>query len=100
MITEKSASIATPHTEPTPPPRRRCGTDLSNDHPIGVPYRGLTAGTDYAGGTTTSGGFEVECASCHDPHGVPSGGAGSAFIGTFLRIANAESALCLTCHTK
>ena len=101
------------------------GTDLSNDHPIGVPYRGLTAGTDYAGGTTTSGnllffdrdgdsradknevrfyntggGYEVECATCHDPHGVPSGGAGSAFIGTFLRIANAESALCLTCHSK
>lgn len=101
------------------------GTDLSNDHPIGVPYRGLTPGTDYNGGTTTSGnllffdrdgdsradknevrfyntggGFEVECASCHDPHGVPSGGAGSTFIGTFLRIANSASALCLTCHSK
>jgi hypothetical protein len=45
-------------------------------------------------------GFEVECASCHDPHGVPSAGAGSSFIPTFLRVANAGSALCLTCHTK
>lgn len=101
------------------------GTDLSNDHPIGVPYRGLTAGTEYNATTGTSGnlkffdkdgdnradkdevrlyntgdGFEVECATCHDPHGVPSGGAGSQFIKTFLRATNAGSALCLTCHTK
>ncbi len=43
---------------------------------------------------------KVECASCHDPHGVPSGGAGSTFKPTFLRVANTGSALCLTCHTK
>lgn len=101
------------------------GTDLTNDHPIGVPYRGLTAGTDYNSTTGTSGnlkffdtdgdsradkdevrfyntggGYEVECASCHDPHGVPTGGAGSPFKATFLRIANTGSALCLTCHAK
>ena len=101
------------------------GTDLSNDHPIGVPYRGLTAATDYNAttGTTsklkffdtdtdsradknevrfydTGDGFEVECASCHDPHGVPVGALGSKFNATFLRISNAASALCLTCHTK
>lgn len=36
----------------------------------------------------------VQCASCHEPHGA---GAG---IATFLRISNASSALCLTCHRK
>ena len=34
----------------------------------------------------------VECASCHDPHD-PSNG-------TFLRIANNTSAVCLACHVK
>lgn len=60
-------------------------------------------------------GPEVECASCHDPHGVPSGEAGSKFNPSFLRINNGvtgshagisgvvsapPSALCLTCHIK
>ncbi len=33
----------------------------------------------------------VECASCHDPH---------TETGTFLRISNDNSAVCLACHTK
>lgn len=33
----------------------------------------------------SGGGYEVECASCHDPHGVPSGGQGSRFSPSFLR---------------
>jgi predicted CXXCH cytochrome family protein len=33
----------------------------------------------------------VECASCHDPHSENT---------TFLRIANAGSAVCLSCHIK
>jgi len=46
-------------------------------------------------------GPSVECASCHDPHVAagdtsPSGTAGT----TFLRIANAGSAVCLACHVK
>lgn len=45
-------------------------------------------------------GPEVECASCHDPHGVPSDGAGSEFIPSFLRVNNKGSQLCLTCHIK
>lgn len=60
-------------------------------------------------------GAEVECASCHDPHGVASGGAGSKFNPSFLRVNNGivgthagaigivgdqPSALCLTCHIK
>ncbi|HEY3327121.1 MAG TPA: cytochrome c3 family protein [Novimethylophilus sp.] len=37
-------------------------------------------------------GPSVECASCHDPH--------SSTNATFLRISNAGSAVCLTCHNK
>jgi hypothetical protein len=56
----------------------------------------------------TGDGPEVECASCHDPHGVPSGGAGTEFIPSFLRVSNGNantnvgepSGLCLTCHVK
>ena len=39
----------------------------------------------------------VECASCHDPHNADSQ---SAIQVSFLRMTNARSALCLTCHTK
>lgn len=104
------------------------GTDLKNDHPVGVTFPAAGPGVDFNQPNATrpgikwfdtgnnvpdkgevrlydSGqGFEVECASCHDPHGVPSGSAGSAFIPTFLRVANsgagAGSKLCLTCHVK
>lgn len=120
------------------------GTDLSNDHPIGIQYcgGGLTGAgavvsgtcadldfrqpqtqvingnqvfwvdtgvsgkqrTDlplYAGRGTATGPL-VECASCHDPHvsdnqlntGLPNSGA------TFLRISNANSAVCTSCHVK
>ncbi len=98
------------------------GTDLNNDHPVGV---GLLTGEDWNVPTGTQGaakyfvssanghmdkneirfydsgdGDKVECASCHDPHGVPSGGAGSAFNPSFLRVSNAGSGVCLTCHNK
>ena len=101
------------------------GTDLRNDHPVGVRYPAPGPGVDFKPTTAvraglrwfdsnangnpdtrevrvfdTGDGFEVECASCHDPHGVPSGGPGSAFNPSFLRVANTGSALCLVCHTK
>lgn len=98
------------------------GTDLRNDHPVGVTYPALAGATpDYKqpgrakgnatffdlNGDTIMGKGEVrvydgkvECASCHDPHGVPSGAAGSVFRPTFLRVNNTGSALCLTCHNK
>lgn len=42
---------------------------------------------------TPAGNFpSVECGSCHDPHRTTNG--------TFLRISNAASALCTTCHDK
>lgn len=102
------------------------GTDLRNDHPVGIRFPTTNgAGTDWKSPTGTRGsityfdsntngsfdkgdirlydtgeGAEVECASCHDPHGVPSGAPGSPFNRTFLRVANTGSAVCLSCHTK
>jgi len=103
------------------------GTDLRNDHPVGIRYPVVAGpGTDFndppnkgaqlaffdSNGNqradsneirmynTSAAGYEVECASCHDPHGVPSAGPGSVFNPTFLRISNVASAVCLTCHIK
>jgi cytochrome c553 len=102
------------------------GTDLTNDHPVGITFPSASGtGTDFnkptgLKGTSryfdanlngnmdsgdvrlydTGGTAKVECASCHDPHGVPSAGPGSAFKPTFLRVNNTGSALCLTCHVK
>jgi predicted CXXCH cytochrome family protein len=80
-------------------------TDLRNDHPISVVYdpaqdpafnteasilsAGLKLFTD-----NTSPGNKVQCASCHNPH------EGRAAFQPFLRINNAASALCKTCHIK
>ncbi|NMG74064.1 cytochrome c3 family protein [Aromatoleum diolicum] len=97
------------------------GTDLRNDHPVGITFP--TNNTDFKATTGAKGptrffdvegngnldskdirlydtgdGPEVECASCHDPHGVDSG-AGT-FNASFLRVSNDGSAVCLTCHTK
>jgi predicted CXXCH cytochrome family protein len=102
------------------------GTDLRNDHPIGVTFPVANgSGTDWntpggsklVGGRTTKffdensngrmdkaeirlydsgNGAAVECASCHDPHGVASSGA--MFNATFLRKPAGD--VCLTCHAK
>lgn len=102
------------------------GTDLRNDHPVGITYPERTGdGTGFntpvrdigkpiffdsnANGRmdskdvrlyVTAGKAQVECASCHDPHGVPSSGINSTIFPTFLRNTNEGSALCLTCHSK
>jgi len=79
------------------------GTNLSNDHPVSMPYPNFADDPDFHtppsassgwGGTSKfdvklSSGF-VECTSCHEPH--------DSRNGKFLRKANAASALCLTCH--
>ncbi len=100
------------------------GDDLTNDHPIGVTFP-TAAGVDFnptTGATPglaffdangdgrannneirlydSGDGMEVECASCHDPHGVPSGPRGSVLIRSFLRVDNAGSGVCMTCHVK
>lgn len=105
------------------------GTDLRDDHPIGVslpdtkiydfnPTTGTSGNLSFYD-TNTNGradsnelrfynsgqGFEVECASCHNPHGTPissattNGTHGGPLIPSFLRV-NDQSTLCLTCHNK
>lgn len=99
------------------------GTDLRNDHPVGVTFPTTNGpGTDFNkpnGVQLGSTYFEsipngrmdkeeirtydgkIECASCHDPHGVPSAGPGTVFNKTFLCKQNTDgSAVCLTCHSK
>jgi predicted CXXCH cytochrome family protein len=84
------------------------GQDLSNDHPVSFAYTTAIATSDGslhnpAVQTTSLGdtiqndllfGDNLECASCHDVHNEVDNGAG------LLRIDNAGSALCLTCHDK
>jgi len=55
-------------------------------------------------GEATATGPLVECGSCHDPH-VSTGQAGPTGTGrvageTFLRVSNANSAVCTACHVK
>lgn len=102
------------------------GTDLTNDHPVGVTFptdTGAETGWKTPGGTKGSTKFfdddtnghldktdirlydsgngpAVECASCHDPHGVPTSTSDATFIRTFLRKNNDGSLVCLTCHDK
>lgn len=85
------------------------GTDLTDDHPVGLTYDAALATTDgeLANPVTTASGLggninvdmlfgagndQLECGSCHDVHGN-----GLAFL---LLKSNAASALCLTCHSK
>ena len=102
------------------------GADLTNDHPIGIEYGAQTddsaayvpmdsatingsvqywvnsKGNEAVTGRQKNdiilydrgdGTARVECASCHDPH---NGGATTVF----LRIANDNSDVCLSCHVK
>jgi len=111
---------------------------LYDDHPIGVRYPDeFGRGVDYNEPTVkkakiaffdlngnnhadpneirlydTGDGYEVECGSCHDPHGVRIAGT-SDLVPSFLRVGavrtgesgsirsgNSGSQLCLTCHVK
>jgi hypothetical protein len=40
----------------------------------------------------------MQCATCHTPHGVPSGAGTDDTI--FMRTSNKNSAMCLSCHTE
>lgn len=85
------------------------GSDLSNDHPVSFVYNAALATADgqlynpetqaFGAGTIetellfgSNGSRTVECASCHDVHGTANP--------SLLRVNNAASALCLTCHNK
>lgn len=78
------------------------GTDLSDDHPISLTYN-VTLDTDFIAPdplTNTvnglqlfgAGGDQVECGTCHSVHDNTNE--------PFLRVSNAASALCLSCHIK
>ena len=83
------------------------GTSLTDDHPVNFTYDAALASSD--GGLTSPSSptcvtagpgctiplfatSTVQCASCHDPHNPTNK--------PFLRVSNAASALCLTCHIK
>lgn len=119
------------------------GGYLADDHPIGVTYptkfdgsvdynepdikSGRIAFFDLNGNAhadpneirlyDTGDGYEVECGSCHDPHGVKVSNSDSDnIVPSFLRVgtvtaspsnsigsqtrSNVGSSLCLTCHVK
>ena len=88
------------------------GTDMSNDHPVGMSY-GSAQSTDselkaapalpFFSQTLTGpdAGAKTDvmwCSSCHDVHGKYDGV--SADYPIFLQGSMTGSALCLTCHTK
>jgi predicted CXXCH cytochrome family protein len=100
-------------------PKAGDASDLSGNHPVGVPYsfgqavstyNQITTGPDVrlaqwvavptgvkifgagGGGAPLVGAAGIECASCHDPHGT-----GNTF---FLRVTKSGSQLCLACHIK
>lgn len=81
------------------------GTDLSNDHPIGFAYDAALIAADGELDTVANvqtdlgsnvfygaGADQMWCSSCHDVHKYTTG--------SFLRISNNASALCLSCHLK
>lgn len=77
------------------------GTDLSNDHPIGVVLTG--AGEMANAGTVTTAGLRVfgdavECASCHDPHTATTLLASTK--PKMLRLDPATQEICTVCHLK
>ena len=87
------------------------GTDLTDDHPISIEYDitedgeffddgndgdigGLPLFAGLAAGNGTAGDpDQVECSTCHNVHDQDT-------YFPFLRMDNAASAMCLTCHDK
>ncbi|MHB1687230.1 MAG: cytochrome c3 family protein [Ignavibacteriaceae bacterium] len=81
------------------------GTSLTNDHPINFAYDAALATADGGLKTPVSvsyvdaahkiplyGTSTLQCATCHNPHDKTNG--------SFLRLLNSGSALCITCHNK
>lgn len=82
------------------------GTQLDNDHPIGIEYP-TDRPAEYNDPSTFDPGINggpgvrlvpingvdrVECTSCHEPH--------NNGLGSFLRVPVQESYICLQCHIK
>lgn len=81
------------------------GQDMSNDHPISIPYPIPAQDPQFVTPPDAQKGWggpsqndvklyagRVECSSCHNVH--------DPAVSPFLRKSNAASALCLTCHIK
>jgi predicted CXXCH cytochrome family protein len=76
------------------------GDSLLNDHPVSVALEQGSGGLETVAAVTGAGltlyagtnANQVECASCHDPHGDDTD--------FFLRIPSATGGLCETCHNK
>lgn len=76
------------------------GTNLQDDHPVGIIYDHTKDGDFYAKtgdpalypDKLLSEGTYVECNSCHNPH--------DNTFGAFLVESNANSTLCGRCHNK
>jgi len=78
------------------------GTDLRNDHPVGLTYDSTRDGENGFHPRTGDSqqypdrllylGLYVECTSCHNPH--------DNTYSNFLVESNAGSALCTRCHDK
>jgi hypothetical protein len=95
------------------------GTDLSDDHPVGIVYDSalavkdgflknpettLVTGPDFTGTRTISQEMlragRLECVSCHDVHKERGAAKNSAFMLLMDGPSYAGSKLCLTCHIK
>ena len=100
-------------------PAALIGTDLSNDHPIGIIYDAalaakdgflqnpestLVTGPDFTGTKTISQEFlrggKLECVSCHDIHKERGASKNSSIMLIMSGPSYAGSKLCLTCHIK
>lgn len=74
------------------------GTDLHNDHPIGMIYNTVTDNNEDEWVLTPIGSIQfydggvMWCSSCHDVH--------DNSAAPFLVTSNAASGLCLSCHKK
>jgi len=73
------------------------GTDLTNDHPISITYDPTLDTAFNAAAAGKVGALplysgRVECGTCHNPH--------QTATPPFLRMSNAASAICTTCHIK
>jgi predicted CXXCH cytochrome family protein len=68
------------------------GTNLRDDHPVGILYDSVADKQLEVSPTSTLYASKVECASCHNVHDYTNS--------PFLRMSLTSSALCLDCHAK
>jgi hypothetical protein len=111
-FTDEGTPLASPVTMSQFPGEHLIGTDLSNDHPISMPYP--TVAQDpafnqppgapgsprvFPNGIRTFAADKVECGSCHEPHWGSTQEDAKGIVDK-LRVSNTQSAVCLTCHIK